>query len=59
MNTPDKLPYEPLVATPIELPQSLYILVDFSISAEGEIEDPEYDDLWGTKRGRKNEGGRL
>ena len=59
MNTPDRLPYESLVAIPIELPQSLYILVDFSISADGEIEDPEYDAPWGRKRGRKHEGGGL
>ncbi|GEM_PF-440964 len=57
MKTRYKLLYEMPRAQLYPLPQALPILVSFSL--DGMIEDPEYDDTWGTRRRRKGIFGEL
>lgn len=41
-----KEPYQTPEAKPFSLPQSMHLLINFSI--DGNIVDPEWDDDWGT-----------
>nr|WP_315119200.1 hypothetical protein [uncultured Porphyromonas sp.] len=41
-----KEPYQTPEAKPFTLPESMHLLINFSI--DGNIVDPEWDDDWGT-----------
>ena len=41
-----KEPYQTPKAKPFTLPESMHLLINFSI--DGNIVDPEWDDDWGT-----------